>query len=253
MELKDLKTPFAESDIEWRIQSSGIKNDKPWGMCLAYVTNRAIMDRLDKVCGPENWRNEFMPGPVGGVMCGISIKIDDEWVTKWDGAEETQVEKIKGGFSASMKRTAVQWGIGRYLYNLDSGWAVFSGKGKHSAKIKDGKGGEQWHKWDAPALPQWALPEGHKPEKKAKQEQQAPPVPNDKPWKDTVRGDKCTEYNDLADKCQSSADLTEWWDQNNVKANIELGDYWFDRHKKYVADIGKILKETEGKLEEKGK
>ena len=55
---------------------------------LAYVTNRAIMKRLDTVCGKGNWkRNEYKDLPNNaGVQCGISIKIDGEWVTKWDAA-----------------------------------------------------------------------------------------------------------------------------------------------------------------------
>jgi hypothetical protein len=129
-------------------------------MVLAYVTNRAIMDRLDEVCGPGNWKNEFNIGPVGGVMCGISIKIESEWVTKWDGAEETKVEKIKGAYSASMKRTAVQWGIGRYLYNLDATFVSDSGKkSAHKDAVKDkNKKHIGYINWDNPKLPSWALP-----------------------------------------------------------------------------------------------
>lgn len=152
--LSKLKLKFHEIDVEWRIQRSGIKNGKPWAMVLAYITNRAIMDRLDEVCGPENWKNEFIGGPCGGVLCGISIKINDEWVTKWDGAENTQVESIKGGLSSSMKRSAVQWGIGRYLYNLDINWANIEPAGKYKAKIDD-----IWVNWNPPQLPAWALPE----------------------------------------------------------------------------------------------
>ena len=91
-------------------------------------------------------------------MCGISIKIGDEWVCKWDGADETDIEKIKGGLSGAMKRAGVQWGIGRYLYNLDATWAVIGDKGQFSAKTKDGT----WFKWSPPALPLWALPTGAK-------------------------------------------------------------------------------------------
>lgn len=157
MEFKKLSEPFAPYDIEWRIQSSGTdRSGRPWGMCLAYVTNRAIMDRLDSVCGPGNWKNEFKPGPEGGVMCGISIRIGpDEWVTKWDGAENTDIEAVKGGLSSAMKRAAVHWGIGRYLYNLTTGWARFCEDGQYSAKI-DGV----LRKWSPPDLPPWALPGG---------------------------------------------------------------------------------------------
>jgi len=148
-----LKEPFPANDIEWRIQQSGAKNGKPWAMCLAYVTNRAIMERLDIVIGPDKWKNEYKTGPDGGILCGISIKIGDEWVTKWDGAENTKVEAVKGGLSGAMKRAAVQWGIGRYLYNLEANWANFVDKGQYKAKI-DGK----YYQWNPPSLPAWALP-----------------------------------------------------------------------------------------------
>lgn len=156
MELKKLAEPFAPYDIEWRIQQSGKKGSRPWGMCLAYVTNRAIMDRLDLVVGPENWRNAFQAGPEGGVLCGISIHIGDEWVTKWDGAENTDIEAVKGGLSSAMKRAAVHWGIGRYLYNLTTGWARFCEDGLYTAKV-DG----EYFKWSPPDLPPWALPGGN--------------------------------------------------------------------------------------------
>ena len=48
-ELDRLRDPFAPGDIEWRVQTAGEKNGKPWARVLAYVTNRAIMDRLDEV------------------------------------------------------------------------------------------------------------------------------------------------------------------------------------------------------------
>jgi hypothetical protein len=158
--LLELKKPFDPNDIEWRVQKSGQSNNKMWAMVLAYVTNRAIMDRLDEVCGQGRWENKFTVGPLGGMMCGISIKIDDEWVTKWDGAEETKVEKTKGAYSASMKRAAVQWGIGRYLYDLDATFVSDSGKkSAHKDAVKDkNKKHIGYINWDNPKLPSWALP-----------------------------------------------------------------------------------------------
>lgn len=159
MNLNKLKSYFHPDDIEWRIQQSGIYKDNPWGLVLAYVTNRAIMNRLDEVCTPGMWKNEFVAGPAGGIMCGISIKIGDEWVTKWDGAENTAVEEIKGGFSASMKRAAVQWGIGRYLYYFPSDmFAVFCPNGIYKAKIKGKDGAFRKYKWNPPEFPKWAIP-----------------------------------------------------------------------------------------------
>ena len=161
MDLNKLKDFFEPNDIEWRLQQCGkTKEGKIWGMALAYVTNRAIMNRLDEVCGPENWKNEFKAAPDGGILCSISIKVGDEWVTKWDGAENTDIEAVKGGLSSAMKRAAVQWGIGRYLYKLGESWINSNENGAYRGKTKDGT----IFKWDAPALPDWALPNGLKSE-----------------------------------------------------------------------------------------
>ena len=89
-DLPRLREPFAAEDIEWRMQQAGEKNGRIWGKVLAYVTNRAIMDRFDEVVGPANWQNVYREGPAGGVICGLSVRITredgaTEWVTKWDG------------------------------------------------------------------------------------------------------------------------------------------------------------------------
>ncbi|HEU0053413.1 MAG TPA: Rad52/Rad22 family DNA repair protein [Longimicrobium sp.] len=149
-----LQAFFAADEIEWRVQQAGEKNGRIWAIAVPYVTNRAIQSRLDDVVGPANWRNEFRPGPDGGVMCGISIRVGDEWVTKWDGAENTDVEGVKGGLSAAMKRAAVQWGIGRYLYALDESFAQIGDHGRFRGKTRDGAS----FRWDPPELPAWALP-----------------------------------------------------------------------------------------------
>lgn len=160
MNLEDFKKPFSSKDIEWRVQTCGRKNDKIWALVFAYVTNRAIQDRLDDVAGIENWTNYFGEGADGGVLCTISIKINNEWISKQDGAPNTNYESVKGGLSGAMKRAAVQWGIGRYLYKLDVMFAVISGSGKYSNKTPDGK----WFRWNPPQLPNWALPENEQNE-----------------------------------------------------------------------------------------
>ena len=168
MKLNELSKPFAASDIEWRVGQAGLKqNDEPWAKVLAYVTNRAIMERLDEICGAENWQNEYKEAPCGGVLCGLSIYIEDRgigdrWVTKWDGAENTDIEGVKGGLSGSMKRAGSQWGIGRYLYGLEDGFATIvqkGAKGAKSAKVKNKKTNKDlWFYWLPPQLPTWALP-----------------------------------------------------------------------------------------------
>lgn len=151
MDLIKLKEYFPESDIEWRVGQGGQNAKGPWIICLAYVTNRAIMDRLDRVAGVGNWKNEYRPWRGNSQLCGISIKIDNEWVTKWDGADDTAIEGTKGGLSDSMKRAAVQWGIGRYLYKLPVTFGQIVSNGgnfTYNSKIKD----VGWVKWDPPSI-----------------------------------------------------------------------------------------------------
>jgi len=159
--MNSLIEPFDVEDIEWRIQQSGISAaGNPWAMVLAYITNRAIQERLDLVCGPLGWKNEFMKGPDGGVVCGLSIlnKLTSEWVTKYDGADNTDIEGVKGGLSGSMKRAGAQWGIGRYLYNLEVAFAdCLEVKTDGYKKHFDKKSGKSFF-WKSPRLPVWATP-----------------------------------------------------------------------------------------------
>jgi len=228
MELKKLSEPFSAEDIEWRAQSTGESNGKFWVMCLAYVTARAIMDRLDEVCGPGRWCNEFKAGPDGGVICGLSIKIDDEWVTKWDGADKTNIEAIKGGLSGATKRAGVQWGIGRYLYKLDAAWGTVTDKGKHSAKTKDNK----WFKWDAPKLPPWALPENAAPLPKKKAPKKKPSPKKSKRYADYVADI------DTMDGVQA---INDWLMANWGQVKIDLSELEAGKFKEYAKSIRKVF------------
>ena len=153
-----LREPFAEDEIEWRVGHAGQTGSKIWALALAYITNRVVMDRLDDVFGPVNWRNDYSAGVDGGIMCMLSVRIGDEWLTKMDGAPATDMEAVKGGLSAAMKRAAVQWGIGRYLYGLTDNFAKVHDKGKLRGQFKDDKKQVVRFKWDPPKLPAWALP-----------------------------------------------------------------------------------------------
>lgn len=164
MNLTELHCAFKPDELEWRVQACGISGaGKPWVKAITYLTNRAIQDRLDVVCGANNWKNVYSPAPQGGVLCGISIYDDDksEWVTKYDGAENTHVESIKGGLSDAMKRAAVQWGMGRYLYRLPPAFAMCTlepPQNRFAWKDAMDKKSNRKIWWTPPDLPDWALP-----------------------------------------------------------------------------------------------
>ena len=127
-----LLAPFPPGEIEWRVGSTNAA--KTSGLALAYLTARHVMDRLDEIVGTANWqdRYEFHGSKT---VCYLSIRIDGEWITKADGAGDTDVEAEKGSISDALKRAAVKWGIGRYLYDLGNVWVEIEPAGK-SFRIK---------------------------------------------------------------------------------------------------------------------
>lgn len=129
--------PFPASDVSWKVQVTS--RDKKSGKVVPYLDARAISDRLDEVVGQYNWKDSYgqwhcyteepkdenkKPKKVNSQLCTISIYDEErnEWISKTDGAENTDIEPIKGGLSDSFKRCAVKWNIGRYLYNFEAVW-----------------------------------------------------------------------------------------------------------------------------------
>lgn len=119
MDFNKLKEPFPKDKISWRVGS--VSKDKTKAMVLAYLDSRDVMQRLDDVCGIGGWQNTH-PHANGKTSCRIGIKNGDEWVWKENGAGDSAVEAEKGAFSDAFKRSAVLWGIGRYLYDVPTVW-----------------------------------------------------------------------------------------------------------------------------------
>jgi hypothetical protein len=130
-----LAAPFPADAISWRVGST--TKDKKKGMALAYISARDVMNRLDSACGSFGWQSEHIVAADGKkVTCRIGIRHPEngEWIWKSDGAGETDVEGEKGSYSDSLKRAAVAWNIGRYLYDAESPWVELEAAG-NSYKI----------------------------------------------------------------------------------------------------------------------
>ena len=132
MEIKEimnkLQEPFEDSEIEFRVGATN--NDKTKGMALAYVQARVIQNRLDSLFGVDGWSVSYKE-ITAGFICSLSVKINDKWITKEDGAPTTEFESVKGGISSAFKRVASSgFGIGRYLYNAKNIWFPIKQQGR---------------------------------------------------------------------------------------------------------------------------
>ena len=118
---KRLAEPFPPERVSWRVGS--VTKDGTKAMALAYIDARDVMERFDAVCGPAGWERRH-PHVGGTTTCELAVWIPElnQWVVKADGAGDTAVEAEKGSLSDSFKRAAVNWGVGRYLYDVEAPW-----------------------------------------------------------------------------------------------------------------------------------
>lgn len=158
-----LAEPFKASEVKWKPQS--VKGNRALAIC--YVDCRVVQDRLDDVLGVENWQDSYDIVPDGSVVCRLSLKIGGEWITKTDvGSPSEQPDggdRLKAAFSDALKRAAVKFGVGRYIYRLPNVWADYDPTKRQFVSV--------------PQLPFWALPKGTAPAKPAPATQPDPPPP----------------------------------------------------------------------------
>ena len=138
-----LKRPFEPAKLKWR--------KGPGGKELVYITARDVMDRLDLAVGISGWESSYKE-VMGRVVCELTLCIEGKYITKCDGADDTAIEGAKGALSDALKRAAVQFGVGRYLYHPTAFegrtprmWATPDGYDKLMAK-REGKEIEQFKK-----------------------------------------------------------------------------------------------------------
>ncbi len=148
-----LAGPFEASEV--RFKPAVVSGNR--AMALAYVDARVIQDRLDGVLGVEGWQDDYEILQDGSVVCRLRLRLGGEWVTKVDvGSPSEQPDggdRLKAAFSDALKRAAVKFGIGRYLYRLPAQWVDYDPQRRQFVKV--------------PTLPASALPKPA-PEVKAK-------------------------------------------------------------------------------------
>ena len=120
-----LSAPFDPKEVKFKPQS--VKGNR--ALALAYVDVRVIEDRLDGVLGVEGWQDEYETLADGSVVCRLRLRLGEQWITKMDvGSPSEQPDggdRLKAAFSDALKRAAVKFGIGRYLYRLPPQWVDY--------------------------------------------------------------------------------------------------------------------------------
>jgi len=127
--MRALAEPIPASEVK-HLRNAGKKSG------IAYITARTVMNRLDRVIGPENWQDKIEVLPGGNALCTLSLRINGEWISKTDIGNESDIEPEKGAASIAFKRAGVKWGIGRELYQDGTAYEDEGDQRKPSAGMK---------------------------------------------------------------------------------------------------------------------
>lgn len=116
--MESLQAEFPFEQLGWKITNTFESQGRFFAYVAPFVDARAIQDRFDEVFGIDNWQVSYEKWGEKATKCTISVFLNERWISKEDGSEESDYSSVKGGFSNSLKRAAVLWGVGRYLYNI---------------------------------------------------------------------------------------------------------------------------------------
>lgn len=106
---------------QWRVQSRN--KDKTKAICTAYIDARDVMALLDS--SGLNWQSNFKE-IAGFIFAGIGIEVGGNYIWRWDAGSRIENDSKdnmydqagKSSASDAFKRAAVQWGIGRFIYDI---------------------------------------------------------------------------------------------------------------------------------------
>lgn len=160
-----LSEPFEASEIKWRVTATSTHQSKNGpqkrGQLVAYADQRAYTDRLNEVFGEWGWTRSYdvqvaqnferrAPGDkkqtavaakvvvvstvtVHGL--GAHTGVGEEWADDQNAATRAEAQ--------AFKRACACFGLGRYLYDLDTVWVDLD---LYNRPVR------------TPNLPDWALP-----------------------------------------------------------------------------------------------
>lgn len=124
-----LAAPFAPDLVDWRVQGKTGAGKRV--QLVPYVSARDVMERLDSAVGPGGWSFELEPlAVVDGELRVARGRLTIYGVSRDDIGTASNFEASKGCASDALKRAAVSFGVGRYLYNLPPVWVTLDGNGQ---------------------------------------------------------------------------------------------------------------------------
>jgi hypothetical protein len=122
-----LETPFDVADIDLLPKSQIEKDGKTLCMALPYADPRVYQDRLNKVA-PGEWST---PPPIAlavgqKIVVYVTVTICGLSHTDVGEASATSENAATESYAQAFKRACSQFGLGRYLYDLEKEWVPYN-------------------------------------------------------------------------------------------------------------------------------
>lgn len=116
-----LARPFTSHAVGFRADQKNATNRV---RCLVYIDSRLARERLSDV--DLNWTARYDPGAFGGLECFVTVKgVTRSNVT--DAPKQGAANSQKSQYSDALKRAAVDFHVGAYLYSLPTFWVDANG------------------------------------------------------------------------------------------------------------------------------
>jgi hypothetical protein len=134
--LADLRRPFTAAAVKFKPQSVSKTSDR--ALASFYIDARLAAERLNHVVGADNWSPAFRPVmaetnaqawmacffPVECTLTVLGVPKADVGV--YTNGSKPDEKAVKSAYSDALKRAAVQFGVGAYLYALPKQWFPFN-------------------------------------------------------------------------------------------------------------------------------
>ncbi len=124
-----LREPFDPKFISWRVTAKN--KDATKAQVAYYIDARAVQHRLNSVLGVDGWNFTFKESEKDNSVHGhLEIKEGKDVVVREDvgyPTSEDKQEALKDAVSDALKRCAVHYGVGQFLYALPMLWINWNG------------------------------------------------------------------------------------------------------------------------------
>lgn len=129
--VEQLQRPFTRGAVRIKPQATADRNGGKVGLVTFYIDSRLVVERLNAVVGPDAWAESYKPvldDAMGAaahffpVECTLTVLGVSRTDVGQYQSNTTDDKAWKSGYSDALKRAAVKFRIGAYLYGTPNVW-----------------------------------------------------------------------------------------------------------------------------------